>query len=169
MECSLLAVPEGRLGGGASGGGPTRAGRRGPPHGVDAIARPCGFSRRSTSVAHVGTDRTAEAITTRHHRLLPSFLLHVKSSQVHQGATARMPSPRPHGSRRPLSSSSASLVPALRGSQACLSVVSPWESSTAPVVLALPDHTSSAVWSPRNRHPSPTTEYATCSRTLWRP
>ena len=116
MSCSLLAVPEGRLGGGASGGGPTRAGRRGPPHGVDAIARPCGFNRRSTSVAPVGTDRTAEVITTRHHCLLPTFLPHDRSSRVHQGATDRMTSPLPHGSIHPLSSSSASLVPALSGS-----------------------------------------------------
>ena len=61
MWCSLLAVPEGRLGGG-------------PPHGVDAIARPCGFSRRSTSVAHVGIDRTAEAITTGCDRAIPNEL-----------------------------------------------------------------------------------------------
>src|SRR5439155_10340302 len=136
--------------------------------GVDAIARPCGFSRQSTSVAHVGTDRTAEAITTVHHRLLPSFLPHDRSSRVHQGATDRMPSPRPPGSIGPLSSASASLVPALSGSEACRSVVSPWESSTTPVVRALPDHPSSAVWSPKNRPPSPTTGYATCSRTLGR-
>jgi hypothetical protein len=104
-------------------------------------------------VAHVGTDRTAEAITTRHHRLLPSFLPHDRSSRVHQGATDRMTSSMPHVSIRhvsirPLSSSSASLVPALSGSYAYLSVVSPWESSTAPVVISLPDHTSSMVESP---------------------
>jgi hypothetical protein len=91
-----------------------------------------------------------------HHRILSSFLPHDRSSRVHQGATDRMSSPLPHGSIRPLSSASASLVPALCGSYACLSVISPWESSTAPVVISLPDNTSSAVWSPRNLHPSPT-------------
>ena len=116
MWCSLLAVLEGRLGGGASGGCPTIAGRRGLPNGVDAISSPCCFSRRSTSVAHVWTDRTAEAITPMHHRILPSFLPHDRSSRVHQGATDRMTSPLPHGSIRPLSSASASLVPALSGS-----------------------------------------------------